>query len=211
MHRPHMSGREHRQLQTQAMGVCRRLITYQVYHYSQRWGTGSRFGIWVRRGCRVFRPPPGRVPKRSPDTQGLLCPALGAVHQHLRAPGCPQAATTRDPLPSPPPWMRHASPPRPECTLAQCHPLAYLLAADPSPGPLSVPAALASAFSSVYVPALRRCVSRVRVNPGRGASAVDVRRRVRPELRRGDGAGASENRAHAPRGGPLPPPSALRV
>lgn len=93
----------HRELQTQAVGVCRRLITtYQVYHYSQRWGTGSRFGIWVRRGCRVFSSPPGRVPKRSPDTRGLLCPAQGAVHQHLKAPGCPgppPPATRSHPLP----------------------------------------------------------------------------------------------------------------
>lgn len=139
---------------------------------------------------------------------GPPMPRTGSCAPASQSTWVPRAATTRDPLPSPPPWMRHACPPRPECTLAQGHPLAYLLAADPSPGPLSAPAALASAFSSVYVPALRRCVSHVRVNPGRGASAVDVRRRVRPELRRGDGAGASENRAHAPRGGPLPPPSA---
>lgn len=124
-----------------------------------------------------------------------------SISKHRSAPGRhhPRPAPTTSPVDA----TLSRTHPRPVC-----HPLAYLLAADPSPGPLSAPAALASAFSSVYVPALRRCVSRVRVNPSRGASAVDVRRRVRPELRRGNGAGASENRAHAPRGGPLPPPSA---
>lgn len=87
-------------------------------------------------------------------------------------------------------------------------PRTYLLAADPSPGPLSAAAALSSAFSSVYVPALRSCVSCVTLNP---RSAADVGRSVRPALRHANGAGASENRAHAPRGGPLPSPGSPPV
>lgn len=207
MHRPHMSGREPQRTADPGRGgvpVAHYIRTYigvSLLAALGHWKPVRDLGEKGLQGLQASTWSRNQEIARYP---GPPMPHTGNCAPASQSTWVPPAATTRDPLPLPLPWMRHC----PVRTLAQCHPLAYLLAADPSPGPLSAPAALASAFSSVYVPALRRCVSRVRVNPSRGASAVDVRRLVRPELRRGNGAGASENRAHAPRGGPLPPPSA---
>lgn len=146
-----------------------------------------------------------RLVANSKDRQrslGLLCPVPGAVHEHLRAPGVPRRRRLPCPRPSGPAAAPRISP-IPCAYPCPVLPRTYLLAADPSPGPLSAAAALSSAFSSVYVPALRSCVSCVTLNP---RSAADVGRWVRPALRHANGAGASENRAHAPRGGPLPSP-----
>lgn len=72
----------HRELQTQALGVCPWLVTLQVYDHSQHRSTGSL-------GGKRLQGPPASAWSHTQRSQGLLSPAPGAVHEHLRAPGHP--------------------------------------------------------------------------------------------------------------------------